>query len=116
VSAQTSTKRADMPSLWPSGQCPLWVKSRHMQCKTACPLYPRKRTCAVQLTMSALGQKRTYDLFDHLVGAAEKRHRDCEAERLGGLEVQDQFDLGRLLHWQVGRLFALENPARVNAG
>src|SRR5262249_16364002 len=24
-------------------ECPLWVKSRHMQCKTACPLYPRKR-------------------------------------------------------------------------
>src|SRR5215471_2996991 len=24
--------------------CPLWVKSRHIQCKTACPLYPRKRT------------------------------------------------------------------------
>src|SRR5262245_60063892 len=23
--------------------CPLWVKSRHVQCKRACPLYPRKR-------------------------------------------------------------------------
>jgi len=21
-------------------QCPLWVKSRRMQCKRACPLYP----------------------------------------------------------------------------
>jgi hypothetical protein len=28
--------------------CPLWVKSGHMQRTTACPLYPRKRTCAVQ--------------------------------------------------------------------
>ena len=27
-----------------------------------CPLYPRKRTCAVQLAMSALGQKRTLAL------------------------------------------------------
>jgi hypothetical protein len=26
---------------------------------TSCPLYPRKRTCAVQLEMSAKGQKRT---------------------------------------------------------
>ena len=25
-----------------------------------CPLYPRKQTCAVQLGMSALGQKRTF--------------------------------------------------------
>src|SRR5262249_139178 len=27
-------------------ECPLWVKSGHVQCKTACPLYPRKRTWA----------------------------------------------------------------------
>src|SRR6516162_2986837 len=26
------------------GPCPLWVKSRHVQRKTACLLYPRKRT------------------------------------------------------------------------
>src|SRR5262245_56845090 len=24
-------------------QCPLWVKSGHVQCKRACPLHPRKR-------------------------------------------------------------------------
>ncbi len=39
--------------------CPLWVKSRHSRRKKSCPFYPRKRTCAVQLRMSALGQKRT---------------------------------------------------------
>jgi hypothetical protein len=27
------------------------------------PLYPRKRTCAVQLAMSALGQERTWPLI-----------------------------------------------------
>src|SRR5262245_516241 len=38
--------------------------------KRACPLYPRKRTCAVQLAMSALGQADMQArLFDHLVGA-----------------------------------------------
>jgi hypothetical protein len=31
--------------------------------KRPCPLYPRKRTCAVQLRMSALGQKRTVIQF-----------------------------------------------------
>ena len=25
-------------------RCPLWVKSRHVQCNRPCPLYPRKRT------------------------------------------------------------------------
>ena len=33
--------------------CPLWVIR---QCKKSCLLYPRKRTCAVQLGMSALCQ------------------------------------------------------------
>ena len=28
--------------------CPLWVISRHVQCKKTCPLYPRKRTFRVQ--------------------------------------------------------------------
>jgi hypothetical protein len=34
----------------------------------------------------------------------------------GSLEVQGQLDLGRLLHWQVGRLLAFENTSGVNAG
>jgi hypothetical protein len=59
--------------------CPLWVISGHMQCKKgmsallpiatakadslkrSCLLYPRKLTCALQLVMSALGQKRSFD-------------------------------------------------------
>jgi hypothetical protein len=47
---------ADLRCLLPF-RCPLWVRSGHMQCTNS--LYPRKRTCAVQLGMSALGQKRT---------------------------------------------------------
>jgi len=42
--------------LWPQpAACPLWVKSRHSQCKV-CPLYPRKRTFAAHSPMSALCQ------------------------------------------------------------
>jgi hypothetical protein len=56
-------------------QCPLWVKSRHLQCTDPCPLYPQKRTCAVHQSMSAMGQKRTSaaqqkeSSSDQLVGA-----------------------------------------------
>src|SRR5262249_38389515 len=42
----------------------LWVKSRHSRRKKSCPLYPRKRTFAVQKRMSALGQKRKSPLFN----------------------------------------------------
>jgi len=41
-------------------RCPLWVISGHLQCNSPCPLYPRKRTCAVQFGMSVKGQKRTF--------------------------------------------------------
>src|SRR6516225_9885149 len=53
--------------------------------------------------------------FDHLVGAAEERDRDCETERLGGLHVDDEFHFRRLLHRQVRRVLALEDAAGVDA-
>ena len=40
---------------------------------------------------------------------------DFEAERLGGFQVDDQFELGRLLHRQVSRLCALEDSAGIDA-
>ena len=61
--------------------------------KRACPLSPKS------------GHQRR--LFDHLVGAGEQRRRHGEAERLGGLEIDHQLELGRRLHRQVGWLLAL---------
>src|SRR5215813_3271707 len=40
-------------------RCPLWVISRHMQCTTSCPLYPRKRHQIRHNGMSAKGYKPT---------------------------------------------------------
>src|SRR5262249_9856646 len=37
--------------------CPLWVKSRHVQRKKPCPLYPRKRP--QMRHMESTGQRRT---------------------------------------------------------
>src|SRR5215208_1376279 len=54
--------------------------------------------------------------FDDLVGAGEQRLRHGEAERVSGLQVDHQFELGRLLDRQIGRLGALEDLSDVNAG
>jgi len=53
------------------------------------------------------------DLFDHLVGATEQREREGDAKRPGGLEINDQLDLGGLLDRQLSRLLAIENAASI---
>jgi hypothetical protein len=80
----------------------LWVKSRHCGISNQCPLYPQKRTLELSREMSALRQKRTHApqqtvfLFDYLISASEQWQRHRDAERLGGLEVDSEFNLGRL--------------------
>src|SRR5262249_5992621 len=48
-------------------------------------------------------------LFDDLIRPQQQRRWDREAKGLGGLEVDDQFELRRLLDGEVGRLGALED-------
>jgi hypothetical protein len=46
----------------------------------------------------------------------EQRGRHCEAERLGGLEVDHQLVFGRRLHRQICRLLTLEDTIDVAGG
>jgi hypothetical protein len=55
------------------------------------------------------------ELLDHLVGATEDRRRNGEAEGLGCVQIDDQFENGRLLDRQVGGLGALEDRSGINA-
>ena len=48
-------------------------------------------------------------LLDHLVSAQQERFGDRQAERLGGLEVDDEVKLGRILHGEISDLCALED-------
>src|SRR5215510_9324095 len=51
--------------------------------------------------------------FDDLVGASEQCRRHINAERFRGLEVDQQLELGRSLHRQVGRLLAFKDAVDV---
>src|SRR5438876_5589263 len=53
--------------------------------------------------------------FDHLVGAAQQREWDGEAECLGSPEVYDQLDSGRPLDREITRLLSFENFSGVDA-
>src|SRR6516164_6458562 len=51
--------------------------------------------------------------FDHLVGAGEQRGRYIDAKRPGGLQIDDELELGRRLYWQVARLLTPEDTVDV---
>jgi len=53
--------------------------------------------------------------FDHLVGASGQGQRDSDAERPGGLEVDDQLDFRGLHDREVSGLLAFENAPGVDA-
>ena len=54
--------------------------------------------------------------MDHLVRPRQHRRRDRQPEGLGGLEVDDQLELGRLLDGQIPGLRTLENLVHVGGG
>src|SRR5262245_15680210 len=53
--------------------------------------------------------------LDHLVGAGEQRGRYIDAKRPGGLQIDDELELGRLKDRQIGRLLPLEDMPDITA-
>src|SRR6266581_3712410 len=52
-------------------------------------------------------------LFDHFVGEREQVVGDREPKRLGGLEVDHQFELDRDLNGKLARLIAAQDAVRM---
>ena len=55
-------------------------------------------------------------LFCDLIRPREHVRRDRQADLLGGLEIDDQLELRRLLHWNFGGLGTFENFVHVGGG
>src|SRR5713101_1783540 len=59
--------------------------------------------------------KPPFSWINHLIRPLQERRRDREAQVLGGLEVDEQLELGGLLYRQVGWLGAIGNLVDVRA-
>src|SRR5207245_2452959 len=60
--------------------------------------------------ISRVGRVGRARLLDDLIRPQQHRLWDRQADRLGGFEIDDQLELRRLLHGQISRTSALENP------
>jgi hypothetical protein len=81
------------------------------------PLLPCKRTGNRHERMSPKCQTRKSPRsFDHFVGASEQHSRNAKAQRLGRLEVDDQFKLRGLLYRQIGGFSTFQNLVHVGRG
>src|SRR5918995_1122539 len=52
--------------------------------------------------------------FDHLVGKSQQRRRKTEAKVFGGLEVQNEFELARLLEGQLAGPGSAQEAGRIS--
>ena len=57
--------------------------------------------------------QQTVPSFDHLVGEQQHGLRDAQPERLRGLDVDHELELGRLLNWQIAGVSALKDAIDV---
>ena len=58
----------------------------------------RKRARSGREHVQHMPRVRNAELFDHLVGTAKERQRNCDAEDFRGLEIQDEHILVRTLN------------------
>ena len=55
-------------------------------------------------------------LLNYLVDAGEQTYRNCKAEGVGGVDIDDELVFGRLLYRQFGRLSAFQNAVHIIRG
>ena len=85
-------READKPSQAKIQLCPFWSIADKRGCNWIVRFVP----------LATDAPQQTASLFDHLVGEHEQLRWHIEAKHLGGLEIDHELELRRLLNQQVG--------------
>jgi len=75
------------------------VRSGSNATGSGCPRHVRFSPVSDRIADIAGAPQQIASLFNHLVGASEKRRRDSYAERLRGLEIDREYEPYGLLNW-----------------
>jgi hypothetical protein len=103
ISAQSHQKRATTrPLVSPDQTSPL--SSTDLEVRNREVRFTRERTTSASPFRSEKCQYRKYASFDHLVSAGEKHGGHIQIECLGGFQIDDQIEFGRLFYRKLSRL------------
>src|SRR5438552_8389951 len=106
-------KRADTWAWWPKASNPTSRSSPKVSSRSPSASAPRCARESKSSTADSCVSRPGSSLLDHLVRAPEKGLRNREAEGLGGLEVDHQLELGRLLNGKIGGLRSSQDLVHV---
>src|SRR2546430_5422158 len=99
--------------------CQGWWGAGSREHKFATPFPPAApRRCAARPPAKTPARRETCagSSLDDLLGPDQQRLGNRQAECPGGLEVDDQLELGRLLDGEIGRLGAFEHLLDIGSG
>jgi len=119
VKGDVSSRRSLRPSPR-DGLAPRWTRQQAHFCGKKAPLAAgpsqggKRPNGTHDLCIAQVGGRMVAFLLDHLIGGSQQRFRDSEAEGLGGLEVDDELELGRPNDRQLGRFLAIEDATGIN--
>ena len=74
------------------------------------------RACSIVLFLNPKFAIRNPKLFNYFIRSRQYVRRYRQADLLGGLQIDDELELDRLLHWKISWLGTFQNLVHIGSG
>ena len=92
------------------------IDVHHTWCRRSLPTTPCRLRFRIPNRNCVRSHNSAVASLDHFIGPHEHRRWDRQAQSLGGLKVDDQLELRRLLYWEIGGFGAFQNLVNIVGG